>query len=327
MTSPEPAPHVLGAGDAVIAFDVGGTDTKSALVDQQGRVVASVSLPTVRDHDAPAEALVRELAARVSRMRAAHPDIPVAAVGVGVPGIVDDEAGIGVFSGNLGWRDAPLRAMLQDALDLPVAFGHDVRNAGAAELLLGAARGARDAMIVTIGTGIAGVIAIDGRVHSAGGYAGEIGHMLVDPAGERCACGAVGCLETISSAAAIARRYTALARHSGAADVSGARDVLHALETGDPIASRVWADAVLALAEQLARVVSLLAPEVIVIGGGLSNAGPALLDPLRDALDSLLSFHRRPALVAAELGGDAGTYGAALAARAVAQHVPAGGSA
>ena len=118
-------------------------------------------------------------------------------------------------------------------LGLPVAFGHDVRAAGDAEHRLGAAAAYGDVVVLAIGTGIAGALVLDGRPYAGGGFAGEIGHALGDPQGERCACGAIGCLETISSAGAIARRYSA----ASGIRRRGARDVLAAATAGDPTPS------------------------------------------------------------------------------------------
>ncbi|MCD5346363.1 ROK family protein [Agromyces sp. S2-1-8] len=305
----DPAP--LGPGAAVLAFDVGGTDTKSGLVDASGRVLGLRRTPTPLDAHDPAGAIARSFAELADALRADAPGVVPVAVGVSVPGLVDEVAGIGIFSSNLGWRDAPIRDLAEGALGLPVAFGHDVRAAGDAEHRLGAARGYDDAVVLAIGTGIASSILIGGRPYAGGGYAGEFGHSLADPAGERCACGAIGCLETIASAGAIARRYaTATGR-----PVAGARAVLAAASAGDATARGIWDDAIEALAQALARLVANLAPEAVVIGGGLSQAGPALFDPLGDRLDALLSFHRRPVLVRASLGDDAGLLGTALAAR------------
>ncbi|QEO16123.1 ROK family protein [Agromyces intestinalis] len=295
----------------MLAADVGGTDTKSALVDASGRVLGLRRTRTPRDASDPAGAIVAHLARLAEGYRAQFPDVRPVAAGLSVPGLVDETSGTAVFSSNLGWRDAPMRALAESTLGLPTAFGHDVRAAGDAEHRLGAARGFDDAIVVVIGTGIAGAIIVDGRPHASGGYAGEIGHSLSDPAGERCACGAVGCLETIASASAVARRY---ASRSGIG-VPGAREVLAAASSGDAIAAAVWDEAVDALAEQFARLVATLAPEAIVIGGGLAEAGSALFDPLGQRLDALLSFHRRPVLVRAALGDDAGLLGTALAAR------------
>jgi glucokinase len=126
---------------------------------------------------------------------------------VAVPGIVDEAAGLAVFSQNLGWRDAPLRDMIAERTGLPTAFGHDVRTGALAEARLGAGRGCGDSLFLTIGTGISAALLLDGRPYSAHGYAGEIGHVDVGRS-EPCACGATGCLEAIASAAAIARRHS-----------------------------------------------------------------------------------------------------------------------
>ncbi|WP_022889826.1 ROK family protein [Agromyces italicus] len=304
-----PAP--LGPGAAVLAFDVGGTDTKSAMVDVSGQVLGLRRTPTARDDADPARAIAESFAELARALRDDHPEIEVAAAGVSVPGLVDEVRGLGLFASNLGWRDAPIRDLAERALGLPVAFGHDVRAAGDAEHRLGAARGHDDAVVLAIGTGIASSMLIGGQPYSGGGYAGEFGHSLADPRGERCPCGAIGCLETIASAGAIARRY----REASGREAAGARVVLDAAEAGDPLAQRIWGAAIEALAEGIARLVATLAPEAVVIGGGLSQAGPALFEPLGERIDELLSFHRRPVLRRAELGDDAGLLGTALAAR------------
>jgi glucokinase len=312
------APDVeLGPGEAVLAFDVGGTDTKSALVDRDGHVLGLRRTPTPRDGDDPAGAIVTALAALAREHLADAPDIRPVAAGVSVPGLVDERNGVGIFASNLGWRDAPIRELVERALRLPVTFGHDVRAAGDAEHRLGAAQGYGDVVVLAIGTGIAGALVLDGRPYAGGGFAGELGHALSDPHGEPCACGARGCLETIASAGAIARRYSAA---SGVA-VPGAREVLAAAQAGDADAARVWDDAIEALAEALARLVATVAPEAVVIGGGLAQAGPALFEPLGRRLDALLSFHRRPVLLRARLGDDAGLLGTALAARDLADRL------
>ncbi|MFF2387651.1 ROK family protein [Agromyces sp. NPDC058104] len=301
----------LGPGAAVLAFDVGGTDTKSAMVDAAGRVLGLRRTPTALDPVDSARAVAASFAGLARTLRDEHPGVQVVAAGVSVPGLVDEVRGLGLFASNLGWRDAPIRDLAEHALGLPVAFGHDVRAAGDAEHRLGAARGYDDAVVLAIGTGIASSMLIGGQPYSAGGYAGEFGHSLADPRGERCPCGAIGCLETVASAGAIARRY----RAASGRDVSGARAVLEAARAGDPLADDIWNSAIEALAEGIARLVATLAPEAIVIGGGLSQAGPALFEPLAARVDALLSFHRRPVLLRAELGDDAGLLGTALAAR------------
>lgn len=289
----------------VVAVDVGGTDTKAALVDGHGVVQAERRLatpPQGPDRVAEIVEVVAELADALGTQ--ARPD----ALGLVVPGIVDAARGLAVYSANLGWRDAPLRDMVAARTGLTVAFDHDVRAGGLAEARLGAAQGTVNSMFLPLGTGIAAAFVMDGRVHAADGYAGEIGHANVGH-DEPCSCGLVGCFEAISSAAAVARRY---ARRTGR-QIRGAAEVA-ALLPGDPDAKAVWADAVHGIAFALAWTASMLAPEVVVIGGGLSLAGRGLLDPVAEELKGMLSFQRVPKLVTATLGDQAGCLGAALLA-------------
>jgi glucokinase len=280
----------------VLAVDVGGTDMKAALVDGDANALAFRSQPTPRTPDEIVDA-VASLAGEFGDAQA---------IGLAVPGVVDEERGVAVWSENLDWRDVPFVSQISERCGLPVALGHDVRTAALAETRVGAARGLSDVVYLSIGTGIAAGIVLGGRLHAGDGYAGEIGHT---PAGhdEPCACGGVGCLEAIASAAAIARRYTA---RSGR-PVAGAKEVL---EAGDADALAVWDEALDALAVALAWIASVLAPEAIVIGGGLSRAGAALLDPLNERIPRHLTFQPMPRLVPAALGDRAGCIGAALLA-------------
>jgi glucokinase len=300
----------IGPGGAVLAFDVGGTDMKAALIDEAGSIRALVRRPTPHDGPRTAEAVVATVAELSARFRDEHPDVHPQAVGLLVPGHVDDEAGIGVFSENLDWNDFPFRDRAEAAVGLPVSFSHDVRGAGEAEHRLGAAAPFDDVVVMAIGTGIAGAIFIAGRLYAGGGMAGEMGHSRVAD-GPDCACGGRGCLEAVASAAAIARRYTAVT----GVPVTGAKDVLDRAQSGDADAAAVWDSALDSLALDLSHTVALLAPQAIVIGGGLAQAGSALFEPLAAKLDALLTFHRRPLLLPASIGEDAGVIGAALRAR------------
>lgn len=300
----------LGAGDGVLAFDVGGTDMKAALVDEVGSIRDVVRVPTPVDGERTADAVVTRIAELAQGLLADHPDVHPAAAGLLVPGHVDDESGIGVFSENLGWHSFPFRDRTGAALGMPVSFGHDVRGAGEAEYRLGAAAPFRDVVVMAIGTGIAGAIFIQGKLYTGRGMAGEMGHSKVADS-PLCACGGRGCLEAVASAGAIARRYTLATGQV----VSGAKDVLDRAVDGDPSAGQIWESALDALALDLSHTVALLAPEAIVIGGGLSQAGAALFEPLEQRLDAILTFHRRPQLLRASIGENAGVIGAALRAR------------
>lgn len=306
------AATAIGPGPPVLAIDVGGTDVRAGLFDGSGTLVHGITQPTARGSDGTASTLIAQIQQITRQFTQQQPGIAAKAVGLSVPGIVNEGAGVGVFSSNLGWRDAPIKHLAEDALGMPVAFGHDVRSACLAEYELGAAQGAQDAVILTVGTGIAGGIITGGRLAVADGYAGEIGHLTLDPSGPPCPCGARGCVERIASASAIRRRYQERTNR----EVSGSRQVRELAGSGDRDALAVWNEAVDALALTLAQITAILGPEVVVIGGGLSCAGDALFVPLRSRLKELLSFHRMPRVVPAALRSDAGLLGTGLRARA-----------
>lgn len=302
-----PRDGILGFGAPVVAVDVGGTTIKVASVGATGVLAEPLRVPTpARGHDS-AERVLDVVAESIARLDGGK----VEAVGLALPGIFDDERGYGHWSENLGWRDVDFRALAASRFDVPVALGHDVRSGATAERRLGAARDADVALVAIIGTGISAAVFLGGRAHVARGYAGEIGHAVVVPGGEQCLCGNRGCLEATASAAAIARRYE---QRSGAA-VSGAAEVLARAQDGDPDASEIWDSALDGIALGLSHTVSILAPDVIVLGGGLSEAGDALLVPLEQRLRQLVRVQPMPRLIRARFGQDAGLVGAALAAR------------
>lgn len=287
--------------------DVGGSEIKALLVDRAGVVSARYRGPTPPAGPRVAERVVEAVARAVAELG----DDRATPVGVVVPGLVDEATGVAVSSTNLGWRDVPMAQLAERALGRPVAFGHDVRAGALAELRFGALSGrsgAVDAAFVPIGTGVAAALVLGGRLHAAGGLAGEIGHVDVGH-GEPCVCGHTGCLEAVASAAAIARRYEARTGRP-----AGSGQVARLVAAGDPEAVAVWDDAIAGLVIALRWLAAVVAPEVIVIGGGLAQAGPVLLDPLQARLDAALTYQRRPRLVPARLGADAGALGAALLA-------------
>lgn len=315
--------------DAVsVAVDVGGTGIKCALIDRSGRVRHSERHPTQRERGPDSVvATVLEVSARLAARAIELRHAPVAAA-IAIPGIVNDEAGTVEWSANLGLRSVPLRALVHDRLALPVAVGHDVRAGALAEARLGAGRDARRMLFVAIGTGIAGGYVIDKRIDpGAHGAAGELGHVTIrsGPQARKCACGGHGCLEAYASASAVAAAY---AETLGGAPYTSesvnrvpflsAEGVVGRAEAGDAAAGAVWADAVAALADGLLTAMALLDPDTIVLGGGLAEAGPLLLDPLATALTERRTFHRLPRLSRAELGDMAGCHGAALLAFALA---------
>lgn len=297
----------LGPGPVALAVDVGGTGMKAVLFDEAGRLVEAITAPTPECADAAAGEVVDVVAEFGAEFGRTHPDHPIAEAAVVLPGIVDEATGTGVFSANLGWRNVPFARILTDRLGVATTVSHDVRAAGRAEFALAEEMPANAAM-VTIGTGIAAAIMVEGRLVSAGGFAGEVGfcEVAVDTADGLFR----GPIEHIASAAAIARRYSA---RSGTA-VAGSLDALGAMHAGDEIAAEVFAEAVDALGAMCAQLVAVVAPEAIVFGGGLSSADE-LLDGVDEALRARLDFHRAPHIRRAELGPVAGLIGAGLLTR------------
>lgn len=291
----------------VLAFDVGGTDLKSGIVRPDGKVIGLRRTRTPLSPSDPGDAIVEVIVDLTRSYRQAYPSLPIEAIGLAVPGIVDELTGTGILSSNLGWRDYPFVRRTEAELGMPVAFGHDVGAAGDAEFRLGEARETTNGIFLAIGTGIAGVIYADGVRVRGGGLAGEVGQVPVPaPDGPT----GVTILESVASAGAIVNRYNAATGRS----VAGAKDVLHAATSGDPAARTVWGQAVEALAFSLAHCVALLGSTTVVIGGGLAQAGDALFDPLNTELRKLLTVHEAPAIVPASLGENAGLIGSALKA-------------
>lgn len=221
---------------------------------------------------------------------------------------MDETRGVGIRSANLGWRDLDLRGPLVAATGLPVAIGHDVRAGLVAEAWVGAARDCLDVLFVAVGTGISAALRIDGRDLVAGGYAGEIGHVPVEPDGPACGCGAHGCLEAVASAQAIARTYAQRAQLDPAA-VSASR-VAEGVIACDPLARSVWMHAVDHLARVLAITALASGARLIVVGGGLVNAGGVLMEPLTAGITTYGGALRTPQVVPATLGDQAGCLGA-----------------
>jgi glucokinase len=285
--------------------DVGGSSMRRGTVSI-GPAASPVVSDVVSDPTAtnPDEAVDQVLALAEA---ASH---DAAAVGVVLPGLVDESDGVGVWSENIGWRDVAFGDLLRSRLTVPVAIGHDVRAWGAAEHRWGAGHGLSDVAVVVVGTGISAALFVDGRPLVARGFAGEFGHLRVAE-DQPCACGGTGCLEAVASAAGIVRSYNAVADRS----VAGAVDVADAVRRGEAVAVDVWSTALDRLADGLAALTTVVAPEAIVLGGGLALAGEEILfAPLRRRLADRLHYPPVPDLLHAAFEGTGGLVGAALLA-------------
>jgi glucokinase len=300
----------MNARDLVIGVDVGGTTIKAALFDSDGLEYGRSERPTPR-HLGP-DAVVATTIEAIIELRAQVPEAGrLRAAGLVVPGIVDAEQGIAVYAANIGWRQLPLCRIVAEAVGLPVILDHDVRAAGLAELELGAGRGLQEVLYVALGTGVAAAVITRGQVLAgASGRAGELGHLPVFPEGEWCACGQRGCTETYASAAALARRYSAM---SGISDVR-AEDVISRAASGNSVAEGILHDAITALGRALVCYVLLMDPELILIGGGMAASGIALLGPLTREVAAGLVWRPAPTILIGQFAGDAGRRGAGLLA-------------
>lgn len=306
-TSAAPS-DALSDASVVIAVDIGGTNLKGAIVDASGRTIASRSVGVGATGDESIARIIELLQGlRAHTEQSGH---HVVGIGVVTPGMVEAENGIVRYASTLDWTDVPLGPILSAELGVPVEIGHDVRSSGLAESLFGASKGVANSVLVAIGTGVAASILSGGHpVVGAVTTAGELGHIPAIPDGEPCTCGQHGCLEVYLSGAGIARRYAAAGGEPGLDAAAISVRLGH-----DPVADRVWADGVHALALGLKSVTLLIDPAVIVLAGGVSRAGGLLLDPLRAELAQSLVWREAPEIRVSELGTAGGRIGAAVLA-------------
>ena len=309
-----------------IGVDVGGTKIAAGVVDDEGKV-----LQTIR-RDSPAadrQAIIDTITTVVRRLREDFPD--VATVGIGAAGFVSSDRNTMAHGTNLDWTGMRIGDVVSEGVGLPVVVENDANAFGWAEARFGAARGKRNALIVAIGTGVGGAIIVDGHLlRGAAGFGGEIGHINVVPGGRPCGCGLRGCLERYSAGTALGVNAWELAQSrpgyaariielsGGNPEHISGKAVTAAAREGDPAALECYEQLTRWLGVGLADMCALLDPEVIVIAGGLAEAGDILLAPTRKAFaENLTAGTHRPTIpvVLAEGGQEAGLVGAADLAR------------
>jgi glucokinase len=311
-----------------IGIDVGGTKLLGVAISESGEVLSEARSPTPLASDAPGVAVVDEVVQLVEEL-SSNLGVGTVPVGVGVPGMLTYD-GVLVFSPNLkSAAGADLAHLLRERLgDRPVAVANDADAAAVAEHRMGAATGYDDVVMVTLGTGIGGGVISRGRLlRGSSGFAGEIGHVVVDPSGPRCPCGKRGCWERYASGAGVARmareaaiagRLSAIVASVGDPEAVRGEDVTRAAADGDVEALRVLEEVGWWLALGLANLAAILDPGCFVLGGGLSEASGLLVPAATMHLDGLLEAGGiRPAVPVypAALGPRAGAVGAALLAR------------
>lgn len=282
----------VGARPLVVGVDVGGTKIAAGVVDTQGKVFGRVKLPT--DTSRP-EMTLQSIAAGVTGAlhAAGVSSSHISGVGLGIPGKVDPENGIGLLAVNLGWQDVPVKRWLEEALGLPCVVENDVSAATLGESLYGAGRelgGLANLVYLSLGTGVAARAMIEGRLYrGTNGLAGEIGHAIFVPDGPLCRCGARGCLEALAAGPALARkaqeeiqagRGSLLQELLARSPKPTAELVFEAATRGDSLAQQILAEA----GSHLAYAVYLLAiafdPQMVVLGGGLAQGNGPLIEAI-----------------------------------------------
>ena len=309
-----------------IGVDIGGTKILGGVVDSAGDVLVQTRRDTPADDPPETVARIAEVVKELSA------DLPIDAVGIGAAAWIDADRSTVLYAPNLAWRNLALRDKLTEIVGLPLVVENDGNVAAWAEFQFGAARDAHDSMaLFTVGTGIGGALIIDGKlVRGANGIAGEVGHTVVVADGHPCGCGRRGCVEQYASGKALVRFAKA-----GAADQPDAADrllalaggavegitgpiVTHAARDGDPVALAAFDQIGHWLGVAMADCVQVVDPQVIVVGGGVIDAGDLLLKPARRGFERALG--QRGRLPVAEIrgalmGNVAGVVGAADLAR------------
>jgi glucokinase len=309
--------------DRTVGLDLGGTKLASGVVDPEGSVIWSDQVSSKGDSQ---EAVIDLLADGIERARSEAPDADH--IGVGIPATIDFARGRAISTVNLGLEDLPVRDLLEERTGATVWLDNDGNLAMLAEAVHGAAKGARDAITLTIGTGIGGGIWLDGKIYRGSTGAGaELGHMVVDFDGPPCQgnCPGRGCVETLASGTAIAREGSeaalanpdsVLGEMIGKSGELTAEQVHRAAVEGDEVAIGVIETSGRYLGAALVSLVNLFEPEVVVVGGGAMAMGELLLGPARQEVrDRALKPMRETPVMPAVLGPDAGMIGAATLAR------------
>ena len=312
-------------GGLACGIDVGGTKILGGVVDADGTIVEELR---VESPATDADAIIDAISGLVGELRSRH---EITAVGVGAAGYIDKARAVVMFAPNIAWREVHLKAALEGRVGLPVVIENDANAAAWGEFAFGAGHDVDDLLLITVGTGVGGGVVLDGELYrGAFGVGAEIGHMRVVPDGLLCGCGNRGCFEQYASGRALVREAQAAARAGsllakdlvdrvgGDPDKITGPKITRAAQEGDPFAAEQLAEIGRWLGEGIASLTAVLDPAVVVIGGGVSEAGDMLLTPARAAFMAQLTGRgHRPVLEIrkARLGNRAGLIGAADLAR------------
>ena len=298
-----------------IGIDVGGTSIKGAVIDGAGKLYAEDSVVT-----GSGEEIAGNVVILCKKLIAQVPEKP-AGVGIGCAGVIDSEHGTVVLAGNLKLKNYPLAKLVEKQINLPVKITNDANAAALGEAKFGAGKEYRDSILVTLGTGVGGGVVIDGKLFEGNKSAGaEIGHMVIEFGGESCTCGRRGCFEAYSSATALIKRTKwAMEENPGSkmwesytVETASGKTAFEYAEK-DIVASEVVEWYIKYLACGLVNIANIFRPQVIMLGGGVSNQRERLTAPLQTIMDreAFASGYAPVKVTTATLGNSAGSYGAA----------------
>lgn len=309
------------SNEIYIGVDLGGTTIKVGICNAQGELIHKFEGPTGTEEGA--EVVLENIASYVRTIveESSYQWDDVKGIGAGIAGFVKIDEGFVKLAPNLGWRNLPVKKMLEEKLGKPVNINNDANVAALGEVWAGAGQGVTHAVCYTLGTGVGGGIIINGKIYEGfAGTAGELGHMDVVPDLEaiQCGCGQRGCLETVSSATGIIRMANDAVERGDQTSLSSlehitAKDVFDAARDGDEVAERIVKRAALYLGKSISDIAVIINPQRFILGGGVSRAGDLLFDAVRENFNKFTPEAAREGveIVPAVLGNDAGMVGAA----------------
>ena len=309
-----------------IGVDLGGTNIAAGIVTEDGRLVCKKSVPTLRER--AAHEVLKDLAmlCRAIVQENGYKMEDVLSIGIGSPGLADPVNGKIIYANNLNFKDVDVRGIINAYVEAPVYVDNDANAAALGESTSGAAKGYKNSITVTLGTGVGGGIIVNGKIYSGSFFgAGELGHMVTRINGEQCTCGRRGCWEAYSSATALIREAKVAAARNPFSllgkivhenmDAVNAKTPFDAAQHGCEVARVVIANYLQHVAEGITNLINIFQPEIIVIGGGVCYQGDNILIPIRDKVITMI-YGGEPALktrlAIAQLGNDAGIIGAAM---------------
>ncbi len=312
-----------------VGIDLGGTNIVAGVVDEEYNILAKASTKT--NCPRPEKEIANDMAKMAVQAveNAGLTMEQIEWIGIGTPGIANSSTGIIEYSNNLGFKNTPMVKYIQEIIDKPVFIENDANAAAYGEYVAGSAKGAKNAVCITLGTGVGGGIIVDGKIYAGSNFAGaEIGHTVIEVDGAQCSCGRKGCFEAYSSATGLIRMTKeAIAENPDGimakmAEEKGkvtARTSFDSMRAGDPAAKAVVDKYIKYLAAGITNTINIFQPDVLCIGGGVCNEGDPLLLPMKAIVKEEVytrNSDKNTEIVIASLGNDAGIIGAAFLGRA-----------